>query len=130
AEEALGAVPGEEAVRGPRRGAPGDPVEARLPRVPPERGHRPPGEIVEAVSGGAREARGDLGRAHGQQTSQIPRVSRHRNGLRCAYSKSPQIPKISAMCGLVGIVAARGAEAPNPARLEQAVRALAHRGPD
>ena len=34
------------------------------------------------------------------------------------------------MCGLVGIVAARGAEAPNPARLEQAVRALAHRGPD
>src|SRR5438552_14752074 len=58
-DEALGAVPGEEAVRGPRRGAPGDPVEARLPRVPPERGHRPPGEIVEAVSGGAREARGD-----------------------------------------------------------------------
>src|SRR5437660_4806595 len=49
ADEALGALPGEEAVRGPSLRTAGDPVEARVPRIAPERTHRPPGEIVEAV---------------------------------------------------------------------------------
>jgi asparagine synthase (glutamine-hydrolysing) len=34
------------------------------------------------------------------------------------------------MCGLVGIVAARGAAPPDRTRIEQATRALHHRGPD
>jgi len=34
------------------------------------------------------------------------------------------------MCGIVGIVAARGAPPPNRERVGQATRALAHRGPD
>ncbi|HEX6489830.1 MAG TPA: asparagine synthase (glutamine-hydrolyzing) [Gaiellaceae bacterium] len=34
------------------------------------------------------------------------------------------------MCGLVGMVAARGAPAPTPERVERATAALAHRGPD